>query len=748
MRKILLSVKKLASIWPGKSEGALEKDIQRGKIVMVERLSKQEAARGGLPWDKGGAGGKGGNRRAYINLSDPALPFFVRLQYHQAISQQPHATAAPPLTETQAPVSGPGPAASLAALNPPGADRQGETAVSPSPVPGALSAAGPASSNDMTDEEIAEEACHRAPEFNRKVAVRYQAYLTWSAAEPGETEKSKIGKWNALHPDYQLSEPSVSRVKKKMKQYGPIALLGKYGKGNEGIVKPEDLETFAAYSLNGASAEKAWLGTLGRAFQRDGTVTVGNFPSSSTFLRRLHQKYSKEQIFYKREGPEAYKNKFGRYVDRDHSVYLCGDAYVGDHVQLDMLVTLKDGRKVRPWVTKIADMKSSKVLGYFLSETPPNTDNICAAFFRACLDYGLPHYFYVDNGRDFSAFVGGKRAIVKAQFDEVKLRSIFFTLRRSNDEPGIQLITAIPRNARGKTIERDFLTDHLYFETGLHGYTGNRPENRPEALKGEIKKEQLLSYEDLEARLEDFYVNVANKKPRKGKRLQGACPNELWEREVKVIRKGSPAALRMLLMRRSGPFRIGRNGVYDRQYKVTYWGEFMSGLKDEEIYLRRDSKKFQVAWVEDPQGRYLGEAGIAERVAAIATTDIERKKLQDALAAQRREARARRESVKDIEKVPAEQAMKDLALGLKLVNEDRGYIPGSAPAPVIEIQRTPADEAIRERERLNKIGTQDLSAIRPPRRERGLKIFPYDADRRRAEEERNAETTGLPRGAE
>ncbi len=710
-----LSLKELALI-EGKSYAATKKAVQRGKYRTAFHL----------------------NNHIRVLPSDPAISPSAKLKHHQRSFIAAPVQGCEPLLMGQADaapaVEQPGPAAYSPALNPLGTDIKSGAPPAAS-VPGVPCADAAQPSEEMTDEELFEEALPREPEYNRGKAIKYRAYLTWSESQPGN-EKSKVHRWNALYPDHHVSEPSISRIKKDIVQHGLIALLGKYGKSGSSTVKREDFEYFKNAFLNGDSAEKSWIKALGAAFRRDKSVTLSSFPSCSAFVRMLHKKVSKESIFYKRKGEEAYRNKYGYYSDRDYSNLRCGEIYVADHVQLDMLVTLKNGKTVRPWCTVIADMKSDKILGRSFHAEAPNTDHIFEAFFRAFSDYGIPSCIYIDNGKDFLSFAGGRKTAVKADIDPSKVLGVMGTL-------AVRVIFAIPRRPRSKTIERAFLTNHRYFEVGLDGYTGNKPANRPDTLKKEIKNKQLLPFEHVETRLEHFYLNIANKRPGKGKRLQGMCPDELWEKEATTIRKVAPRSLKMLCMRLSKPMVIGARGVHDSAYGengIDYWGDFMIGRKGEKVYLRRDPKRWQVAWIEDLQGRYLGEATINGSVPANAITDIERKKLKEDRAREAREIRAIKESLKDVKKLPADQSMEDLAGGYMLKNEGRGYRYGSAPEPVIEMHHTAADEVIRERERQEREGTFDFTKIapkRPPKKK--LIVWEYEKELIRQREQEEAQ---------
>ena len=124
---------------------------------------------------------------------------------------------------------------------------------------------------------------------------------------------------------------------------------------------------------------------------------------------------------------------------------------------------------------------------------------------------------------------------------------------------------------------------------------------------------------------DDFIINFLNKNPSKGKILKGRCPDEVWAEEFKVKRAISNDALKLFCMRTSRPVKIGRNGVYDSQLQVTYWGEWMIAEKGRKVFIRRDINAYQEAWVFDAKTEeYLGKANIYQEVSFLATTNVEK----------------------------------------------------------------------------------------------------------------------------
>jgi len=63
----------------GKEYWCIKKMVKRRGIKRIW-LTKKEALNQGLPWRKGGGGGKNG-KRPFIDITDPAIPYEVITQY-------------------------------------------------------------------------------------------------------------------------------------------------------------------------------------------------------------------------------------------------------------------------------------------------------------------------------------------------------------------------------------------------------------------------------------------------------------------------------------------------------------------------------------------------------------------------------------------------------------------------------------------------------------------------------------------
>lgn len=130
---------------------------------------------------------------------------------------------------------------------------------------------------------------------------------------------------------------------------------------------------------------------------------------------------------------------------------------------------------------------------------------------------------------------------------------------------------------------------------GFVGYRGGKNTERPEKLKNEINNNKIMPFDEFKTVFDDFIENYLNKKSSGGKVLQGKSPDELWAEEFKVKKVISKDALKLFCMRTSKDVKIGKNGIYDSQFGVTYWADWMVYEKGRKVFMRRDVNAYQEA---------------------------------------------------------------------------------------------------------------------------------------------------------
>ncbi len=573
---------------------------------------------------------------------------------------------------------------------------------------------------------------HRAPGWARKQADKYVAVIRATEGLKGRSLKEYLDAWNLENPEMATS---YSRLKSAIKIYqekGLPGLLSKNGKsaGNT-TVQEEWYEFFKSVFLKegGPSIQHAWLLTLGFARQTDRTWTRETFPSCSAFERLLKRRVPFDAIYLARQGESRWYRKFASFASRDYSEIHPGEVWVSDHAQIDVMVTMPNGKPCFPWVTVWRCFKSGKWLGWCLHAEAPNSDHIFEAFYNAALEHGLPSDIIIDNGKDYRSrsFTGG-RANHKLKVDESQVRSLVGGLR-------ITPHFALPYNAQTKPIERDFLKFKGWLSKVLVGYRGGNVVERPEMLEHEIKAGKIIAYADFEAIFERFVSEIFNNMPSQGKILKGQSPNEYWNlyfSKAGLLRRVTADALRLFCSKTSSDVTIGRNGVRDSELGLIYFAEWMTTQKGRRVYLRRAKKAFQDAWVFSSEtDEYLGLAILTQSYNAISRTDIDKDKVKALMAMKKQELKLKKALIKSSQETSPDELLTLMASGLAGITR---ALP--APAPLESAARfeiTELDRAIAQEKRMGGVGGVDISKAVPPTPPKPKKLFQFRADQSEAE---------------
>ena len=515
------------------------------------------------------------------------------------------------------------------------------------------------------------ETYSNAPKWARKQADKYLELFSLTKGLKRKALESFVNKWNIDFPQKATSIQSIYRARAKFNEFGVEGLLSNRGKyGNNTEINNDYYEYYKSlYLKEGApSADFCRQVTLGYAKSKD-NIDPMNFPSARTFDRLLKSRISKQAIYYARYGQSAWNKKYASFLPRDYSNINAGECWVSDHAQIDVAVNF-NGNVCFPWVTVFRDVKTSKWLGWFLHADAPNSDHIFQAFYYGVEKFGLPNDVYLDNGKDYRCrdFAGKRKPVwsfkergahpleetehnnsdvrvSERNFTGAKGRTKLIKINHSSEKEnalllniGVNVHFALPYNAQTKPVERDFLKIKSFLSKGFVGYRGGKITERPEKLKAEIKSDKIMNFDDFKTLFDDFIENYLNKKPSKGKVLQGKCPDELWSEEFKNKKVISKDALKLFCMRTSKPVKIGRNGVYDSQLQITYWGEWMICEKGRKVFVRRDINAYQEAWVFDAETeKYLGKGNVYHAVSFLARTNIEKAKYKEAIERKNKE---------------------------------------------------------------------------------------------------------------
>ena len=103
---------------------------------------------------------------------------------------------------------------------------------------------------DLTAESAAR-AYAEAPEYNRKIADKYLFILNSIQGMNTREMLAWLANWNEEHPEERISENTVWRAKRNMRDGGAAGCLGKFGKSlGKSSVSDEAFEFFKSLYLN------------------------------------------------------------------------------------------------------------------------------------------------------------------------------------------------------------------------------------------------------------------------------------------------------------------------------------------------------------------------------------------------------------------------------------------------------------------------------------------------------------------
>ena len=524
--------------------------------------------------------------------------------------------------------------------------------------------------------------------------------------------------WNDNNPDFKTSYSSIQRMRNRFAQNGISGLLARYGKTSCNTCVPDEFYKYFKdlYLVEGSpSVKSCWEITLGYAMKKY-NIQKREFPSPTTFLRRLEKEIPEQSIYLARKGESAWNRKYGGYIERDYSNIICGKVWVSDHAQIDVACMTEDGNVVFPWVTAWRDYKSGKWLGWILQCGHPNSDLIFQSFYYAADKFGLPADVIIDNGKDYRSkdFAGGRKK-VSVETNEPQTTSML-------GELNVNVHFALPYNAQTKPIERDFLKIKELLSKHCIGYRGGNIVERPEKLAEEIKNGKIMPFEKFKQIFDDFIINILNKRPSEGKNLKGLSPDELFNQEFKEKVVTSRDALKLFCMRTSKNFTIGRNGIKDGQLGITYWADWMIARTGLKVYLRRDPDNFKEAWVFNADNEeFIGTTSAVKAVAALHAETVSKDEFKEAMSIKKRNLKVAKAYIKQTQEISIEEQCENYKTAFASVEKQK-------KPRITKLANTNMDMAIRKNKEMVAQGKHDLSMFlnEPTIKDEPLYLFETD----------------------
>ena len=436
---------------------------------------------------------------------------------------------------------------------------------------------------------------------------RQVALDRWTVLDAWERYQNRVGggspwgmvdrflaSWNAEHPN---SRPVTRRTLQKWAQdYRANRIMGLVPKARNKRANtvPADLwGRFCthAYQLN----DGTWVGYLDLS-QPNASECLKHVkewcdqhgrkcPSYNTFQKAIKSISEATYIAY-RKGKKAFTDLCEPYMERDYTTLDANEWWCSDHHVLDLLCRFPDGSIGRPWLTAWQDVRSRKIVGWTVCESP-NTDTIMASLRQAVMVWGIPLHVLIDNGKDYrnQHFANMRNQPNRKIVDEGRVRPLLAQL---------DVVAHFCKiyHGQSKPVERFFEEVKNRFAKYFISYKGGRPDEKPEERLKQVEKSgNYPSIEDVRERFETWVEKHHNAlEGHRGNGMDRRSPNQVYGLSMsQAAKRTAPeAALNLLLMRTTKPLKIQQNGVriWDDWYRADEMFDRPQDLTH--LYLRYD----------------------------------------------------------------------------------------------------------------------------------------------------------------
>lgn len=407
--------------------------------------------------------------------------------------------------------------------------------------------------------------------------------------------------WNVKNPDDTISQSTLYSLLKRTEEEGVQQLVDKRGGHNRGncSIPPKYQQYFKALYLQSSkpSISQCYRETLAYARYNGEEDKI---PSEKAF-RRLAKLITPSELALRRGGKIQYQNDIENHCLRDYSSILPNDYYVSDHHLMDVFVRYQDRngkwRAARPWGSYVMDVRTRKILAWYIRLDPPNADIVLYVFGLAIEKYGVPKHVYLDNGKDYRA------------------KDLFYTPSKKDEEKiltnlaenlGIEPIFTLPYHGQSKNIERFFRTLEETFGKMWSTYAGSDAKKRPE----DLKDLDIMKYPTLEQFKEghDDYIEFYNDHEHKGDSMENKSPN-YWYYKLLAEHPENPQrmvpkkSLYFYLLRAKGTRIIQQDGI--KFNNTFYTCKAAETCIKREVLARYSPMEPDVLYIFDMENNYM-----------------------------------------------------------------------------------------------------------------------------------------------
>jgi transposase InsO family protein len=293
------------------------------------------------------------------------------------------------------------------------------------------------------------------------------------------------------------------------------------------------------------------------------------------------------KILY-REGPTAFHNKCEPYIERDYTLYKPMEWVCGDHHNFDFVINY-NGKICRPWLTAWIDMRSRKILGWWI-DLVPNTLTVIRSFAMLVDAGGLPGNALIDNGKDYKSswFAGTSWKEQRTKIDKEYLLMADGILQ----DCGTNAHFATPYRGQSKPIERFFRTVIETFSKAQDFYTGSNTVDAPEdkqlywkRINGRDRIEVTYTLEQLRDDFANYVTWFNTAWHHSGDGMDSKTPDDVFYANLEGKRE-MPLEMRKYVFAVREKRVVQRNGV--TLDGINYYNTELVRLIGERVEVRRD----------------------------------------------------------------------------------------------------------------------------------------------------------------
>jgi putative transposase len=411
-----------------------------------------------------------------------------------------------------------------------------------------------------------------------------------------------------------LSDSTLSRWLQRYKKSGTAGLAPRYEhrRGGSGASLDDHVKGLVCFywlNKNRISVRKTQ-----RLLEEKENIKV-NYSLLSRYIRNEIDGASKALL---RKGEKYFHDHCEVYTERDYTLFHSMQVVVADHKTFDFVSRVKraDGwHIVRLSLTCITDMRSRKILGWWIDEVP-STLTIIRAVKMMVERYGCPEEFLVDNGKDFSScwFAGDAWNEQHRKFGKKERREVSCIL----DDLGSLVHFCIPYRGQSKPIERFFGFVAAEHDKSFDSYVGSNTSDRVDETKlywgnfnggQKIPVEELPTIEEVRAVFSTFAGWFNSKWHHSGQGMDGKTPDIVFG-ENRGIKRLMPEGFQKYIWTRREVHTVQRNGVkVDGEW---YYSQEMQLIIGRDVEIRISIDDIGTGYIFDIKtGSYMYDAGSA-----------------------------------------------------------------------------------------------------------------------------------------